>query len=89
MGVGSGEDDTTRTQKQKFVDSWTEVWESYKEGYDLKWLIVSIKLPSGTIEVILNSQNLEEKFQYYLDNYDDDLKLKTFDKIQILNWIIA
>jgi hypothetical protein len=37
-------------------------------------LVVVVKLPSGAIETISNTQNLNDKINYYTEAYDDEFK---------------
>ena len=50
-------------------------------------IIVIIKRPEGGEEIIINTQNLDEKIKYYAEAYDDDLKLVKNPEVQILNYL--
>ena len=52
-------------------------------------ITVAVKLESGAIEVITNTQCLSEKAKYYHDSYDSEFRLKTNPKIQIVNFMLA
>lgn len=54
----------------------------------MQLLITVIKLPNGALETIVNYNNLGEKMDYIVDAYDDNLKLKTCQDIQIIDFIL-
>lgn len=51
-------------------------------------IVTACKLPSNAIETLVNYQKLEEKKEYLLSAYDDNLKLKTMKDIQLLDCIV-
>ena len=57
--------------------------------HSLSHIIVVVQLPSGAREVIVNSQQLEEKFFYYLETYDDSLKMYKNQEIRLVDWLIV
>lgn len=71
-----------QTLKQKFVR------DIYNHG-TLNVVVVAVKLPTGAIETITNTQMLKEKLDYYDTAYDQDFKLKTNGIIQIVGYMIA
>lgn len=56
---------------------------------DLKIISMAVKLPSGAIEVITNTQDLENKARYYAKTYDDDFRLKHNKDIQIVGYMVV
>lgn len=50
---------------------------------------VAVKLPSGAIEVITNTQETASKVDYYTNTYDDEFKLKHNKAIQIVGYMIV
>lgn len=56
-----------------------------------KYIALKIKNEeSGSLEVmIIGRESFETKWLYYLKAYDDDLKLKTFNKIVITDFCYA
>jgi hypothetical protein len=61
----------------------------FKSVYMPDYLIMAIMLPNGAIEIITNTQRLEEKFQYYLATYDDNMVMAKNEEIAILNWMVV
>ena len=55
---------------------------------NISLIVTVVQLPSGAKEVIVNSQELTDKIDYLLQAYDENLVLKTFDKIRMLDFII-
>jgi hypothetical protein len=51
-------------------------------------LIIAVKLPTGAIEVITNTQELESKIDYYMSAYDWDFKLKANPDIEVVNFML-
>lgn len=52
-------------------------------------LIVAVKLPTGAVEIITNTQQLETKVTYYLNAYDDNFCLKNNPAIQIVGFMLV
>ena len=67
--------------KQKFN-------EDYCEKLKVRAIIVAVQLPTGSIEVISNWENLEEKYMYYLETYNKDMVMYKNENIKIVNWMI-
>lgn len=61
----------------------------FREAEKNELLVLLIQLPNGAKEIITNYQNIEEKFSYILENYDDNLQLKHNQNVKIWDWIIA
>lgn len=43
----------------------------------LSYLITAVKLPTGAIEIAINTSNIMEKIKYILEAYDEEMRLKT------------
>jgi len=47
-------------------------------------------MPNEQLELITNQkENILEKIDYYMSNYDDDLFLYSNPRIKICNWMFA
>lgn len=68
--------------KDKFI-------EELKEKGTPQIISVAVKLPSGAIEVITNTQETKSKSEYYLNTYDEEFKLKHNKDIQIVGYMIV
>lgn len=52
-------------------------------------LATAVKLPTGAVELITNTQFIPEKIQYLRDAYDDDFRLKNNPNIQIVGYMLV
>lgn len=68
--------------KEKFANELSMIKEP-------KVITVAVKLPSGAIEVITNTQDTVTKANYYLYNYDHDFRLKHNPEIQIVGFMLV
>jgi hypothetical protein len=59
-----------------------------KREFQPQLLVAAVKLPTGAIEVITNTQDLQSKIDYYLNAYDDDFRLKVNPNVQIVNYML-
>lgn len=58
--------------------------------HDSRFFGVLVKLGEGHYEVIINSYlKFDEKLEYYIKAYNDDLTLKANTNIQIINYTFA
>lgn len=56
---------------------------------EIKVITVAVKLESGAIEVITNTEDTFNKAHYYAEKYDNDFKLKSNPNIQIVGFMIV
>jgi len=70
-----GEDET---KLRKFLNA-------FKQSQRLK-MVVAVQLPTG-IELIINSDNLDKKADYYMNAYNSDLELKNNTSIKIVDYM--
>jgi hypothetical protein len=69
--------------KAQFLNDWHA-----NEGTATK-LVVAVKLPTGATELIINTESIKSKVDYYSNAYNDELKLKNNNDIQIVGWLFA
>lgn len=69
--------------KEQFINDWQA-----NESTATK-LVVAVKLPTGATELIINTENIKSKADYYSNAYNDELKLKNNNDIQIVGWLFA
>lgn len=72
----------------KALMSEPEEGENRKQ-FKPQYLITAVKLPTGAIEVAINTANIAEKIDYILDAYDDNMHLKTNEDIVMQNIMIV
>ena len=67
------------------------IYHETKDSLDgeVNKIVMAIKLPSGAIEIIVNDTDLDNKFNYYMNAYDDDLKLKSNPAVEILDFMFV
>lgn len=53
------------------------------------YFVQATKLPTGAIELAVNTENIESKIDYILEAYDDDMCLKTNRDVCIQNIMIV
>jgi hypothetical protein len=58
------------------------------EAVNPQVLVTAVKLPTGAIEVITNTQNLPEKIKYLIEAYDIDFKLIANPNVQIVGYML-
>ena len=54
-----------------------------------KALVVAVQLPTGAIELITNTTNIDVKLEYYTTMYDDEFRLLTNPKVRIVGAMIV
>lgn len=52
-------------------------------------MVVAVELPTKAVELIINTDQIESKVEYYARAYNDDMKLKTNPDVQILDVLFA
>lgn len=72
--------------RAKFLEETKEIskWHTF-----VKYLVVAVKLPTGAIELITNTDQIESKVEYYKNAYDDNFCLKTNPAIQIVGYMLV
>lgn len=59
------------------------------EHFEPKYLITAVKLPTGAIELAINTENIPAKIDYILEAYDENMCLKTNPAIQMSNLMVV
>ena len=67
----------------------TEGEEGGKVPFKPHYIVTAVKLPTGAIELAVNTENIDAKIDYILDAYDGDMCLKTNRDIVMLNIMIV
>ena len=52
-------------------------------------IVTAVKLPTGAIEIAVNDQCLEQKLEYILSAYDDQMRLKSNKEIAMIEAIVV
>lgn len=71
--------------RQNFLDD-TRLIKDYD---DISYLVVAVQLPTGAIELITNTTNIESKIQYYTMMYNEDFRLCTNHAVKVVGYMIV
>ena len=63
--------------------------DEQRKAFKPQYIVMAVKLPTGAIELAVNSQNIANKIDYILEAYDQDMCLKTNSEIRIANILIV
>jgi hypothetical protein len=67
-----------------------ELFESkYYTSHPISKIVVAVKLPTGATEIIVNTEDIQGKFNYYLSAYNDDLKLNNNPMVEIIDYMFV
>lgn len=72
------------SKKQKFILDFEEA----NFGI-ISHMVIAVRLPSGAVEIIVNTDKIEDKFNYYVESYDDSMCLNTNKEVKIKNWMFV
>lgn len=51
-------------------------------------IVIAVQLPTGAVDIITSSVQLDEKMAYYMSSYNDHLELISNTKVKILDWMV-
>jgi len=51
---------------------------------EIKKMVIAVKLPTGATEIIINTENIESKYEYYLTAYNDLMQLNNNANVRIV-----
>ena len=74
------------TRKSEFNMDFTKAEIKYGS---VNKMIIAVRLPTGVIELIINTEMLRDKMEYYATAYDDTMRLKTNNEITIVDWMFT
>jgi len=74
------------TSKLTLKEQLIAVAETIKEP---RVLVVAVELPTGAIEIITNTTNIDVKLEYYTTMYDDEFRLRANPKVRIVGAMIV
>lgn len=60
-----------------------------REKFVPQYIVTATKLPTGAIEIAVNTNNIEAKIDYILEAYDDDMRLKANPDVVIQNIMVV
>ena len=59
------------------------------EEFKPQYIVTAVKLPTGAIELAVNTNQIKEKIEYILKAYDEDMHLKTNDCIEMVQVMVV
>lgn len=74
------------TKKEKFFSDYAMAQAEH--GFISK-MVIALKLPTGATELIVNSEKIDSKIEYYNLAYTDKLELASNNDIKIVGWLFA
>lgn len=63
--------------------------EASEEQFKPSYLVTAVKLPTGAIELAVNTENIAEKIDYILSAYDGNMQLITNPAISMQNVMVV
>jgi hypothetical protein len=72
--------------KKRFMNDLHNIESS---GDTPQVVVVAVKLPSGAIETITNTQELASKLEYYANAYNEEFKLSNNPAVEIVGYMIV
>lgn len=76
----------TRSRKERFIEEYIL---SEAQGATYSKLVIAIRLPTGATELIVNTDQIDTKVDYYKNAYNDNLQLNANNSIFIVGWLFA
>ena len=73
----------------KQIKACMEPEEDCEEVFKPSYIVTAVKLPTGAIELAINTENIAEKIDYILEAYDENMHLKTNKEIYMQNIMIV
>lgn len=59
------------------------------EEFKPQYIVTAVKLPTGAIELAVNTAQIKEKIEYILNAYDEDMHLKTNECIEMVQVMVV
>ena len=72
--------------KERFIQEFTE---ADADCGAVTHMVVFVRLPSGSLEMIINTSDIWYKYNYYKQMYDDNLCLYNNPEVKIVKWVFA
>lgn len=73
-------------KQEKFLNDFLEAKD---HNVELNKMVVAVKLPTGATELIINTEQIDSKVDYYMTAYNEEMKLINNPAIQIVAWLFA
>lgn len=63
--------------------------EPAPKAFKPHYIVTAVKLPTGAIELAVNTENIADKIDYILEAYDEDMQLKTNPNVVMQNIMVV
>lgn len=60
-----------------------------EDSFEPTYLVTAVQLPTGAIELAVNTSDIEDKIDYILDAYDEEMQLVTNINVVVQNIMIV
>ncbi len=60
-----------------------------EDNFKPTYIVTAVRLPTNSIELAVNSDSISAKVNYILHAYDDDLRLRTNNRIVMENIMVV
>lgn len=77
------------TSKASVRQSFLDDTRLIKDFEEVSYLVVAVQLPTGSIELIMNTTNIGSKVQYYTMMYNEDFRLCTNQDVRVIGYMIV
>jgi hypothetical protein len=75
--------------KRAMAEPTEEEKANGREAFKPRYIVTAVKLPTGAIELAVNTENIAEKIDYILEAYDQDMHLKTNTAVVMQNLMVV
>ena len=75
--------------KKAMAEPTEEEKANGREAFKPHYIVTAVKLPTGVIELAVNTENIAEKIDYILSAYNEDMQLKTNNSIVMQNLMVV
>jgi len=72
-----------------YLKSIKQAMANEEKAFKPSYLVTACRLPTGAIELAVNTSNISEKIDYILEAYDEEMCLKNNSEIRIENILIV
>jgi hypothetical protein len=78
------------TNKEAFIQAFEESKSiREKNGKKITKMVIAVQLPTGAVELIINTEQIDEKVVYYGTAYDEQLRLRNNPDVRIVGYMFA
>ena len=72
-----------------YLKAIKEAMNKEEHAFVPKYIVTAVQLPTGAIELAVNTEGIEEKIDYILDAYDEEMQLKTNKAVRMTQIMVV